>query len=57
MFNSFKGSNLVNAYHKRKLKSRFQMNGYVKATIAAVIAFVIALLPTAVFGIPDLNPV
>lgn len=57
MFNSFKGSNFVSAYHKQKLKTRFQLNGYVKATIAAVIAFVIALLPTSLFGIPDLNPV
>lgn len=57
MFNSFKGSNLAKAYHKQKAKQRFQLNGYVKATIAAVLAFVIALLPTELFGIPGLNPV
>ncbi len=57
MFNSFKGSNLAKAYHKQKAKQRFQLNGYIKATIAAVLAFVIALLPTELFGIPGLNPV
>ncbi len=57
MFTSFKGSHLVNSYHKKKLKNRFQMTGYVKAIIAAVVAIVIALLPTEMLGIADLNPV
>ena len=57
MFTSFKGSHLVNSYQKKKLKNRFQMSGYVKAVIAAVVAIVIALLPTEMFGIEGLNPV
>ena len=57
MFNSFKGNELANSYHQKKLKTRFQMNGYIKAVIAAIISIVIALLPTEVFGIEGLNPV
>jgi len=57
MFTSFHGSSLVNSYHKNKLKGRFQMSGYMKAVIAAIVAIVIALLPTDMFGIPGLNPV
>ncbi|MBQ0057295.1 MAG: SLC13/DASS family transporter [Bacteroidales bacterium] len=57
MFTSHKGSELVNSYQKKKLKTRFQMSGYAKAVIAAIVAIVIALLPTAAFGIEGLNPV
>ena len=57
MFTNFKGSNLVNSYQKKKLKTRFQTSGYIKAIIAAIVAIVIALLPTEVFGIEGLNAV
>ena len=57
MFKSFLGNNLVNSYQTKKLKTRFQMSGYIKAVIAAIVAIVIALLPTEAFGIEGLNPV
>ena len=57
MFKSFQGINFVNSYQKKKLKTRFQMSGYIKALIAAIVAIIIALLPTEAFGIEGLNPV
>ena len=57
MFKTFKGNELVNSYQKKKQKKRFKMSAYVRVAIAAVISLIIGLLPTEVFGMPDLNPV
>jgi len=57
MFKNFHGSSAIDSYHKKKAKTRFQLSGYIRMIIAAIAAFVIALLPTSVFGIEGLNPV
>ena len=57
MFKIFQGNELANSYHQKKLKTRFQMSGYIKAVVAAIVAIVIALLPTESLGIEGLNPV
>lgn len=57
MFKIFQGNELANSYHQKKLKTRFQMTGYIKAVVAAIVAIVIALLPTESLGIEGLNPV
>ncbi|MDO4496803.1 MAG: SLC13 family permease [Bacteroidales bacterium] len=57
MFKNFRGHNLVKSYQKDKLKKRFKGLGYMKAVIAAIVAIIIALLPTAAFGIEGLNAV
>ena len=57
MFKTFHGAHYVDSYHKKKSKKRFQLSGYVRMIIAAVLALVIALLPTGTFGIEGLDAV
>ena len=57
MFKNFKGNNMVTSYQKNKLKKRFKTGAYVKFAIAAILALIIAFLPTAALGIEGLNPV
>ncbi len=57
MFKSFQGAHVIDSYHKKKAKKRFQMDAYVKAVIAAIVSIIIACLPTEMLGIAGLDPV
>ena len=57
MFKNFKGASAIDSYHKKKAKKRFQLSGYIRMIVAAILALVIAFLPTEVFGIDGLNAV
>lgn len=57
MLKNFRGFHLVESYHSRKHKTRFKLDGYVKAIIAAIVSIFIVMLPTESLGIEGLNAV
>jgi len=57
MFKNFHGFHIIEAYHKGRAEKRFKLNAYMKTAIAAIIALIVALLPTSALGLPELNHV
>ena len=57
MFKNFHGFHLLKSYHRERHKRHFQLTGYVKAIIAALLSVIVALLPTEMIGLPGLDAV